>query len=194
VIEDAGFRHILYGYARSDTRVFLQGRALPDRDAPTFEIPWPSNMTSRDRNHVYYRDAVIPDADPATFEQVSPFYLFRDKRAVYLVGEELAGADPRTARRSQFNSYVIDAGGVYSAVTRARLQRDPATFEELQPFYSKDGSGVYERDVLLPDADPATFRGTSLGRGEDRNYRWQRREIVCRRHAAAPGQQALCSP
>lgn len=179
-----------YGYARSADSVYRNGVKLAGVDAPTFEIKWPSNVTARDRYRVYYHDRPIHGAEPATFEQISS-YLFRDRRAVYLEGKEIFGADPATARHSRLRSYVIDAKSVY--YQGVRLERDVATFEELQPFYSRDKNGVYHRNRQMEDVDIATFKATSLERAEDKNYRYQGSQPACVFNAARSATLPACS-
>lgn len=180
-----------YGYARSADSVYRHGIKLAGVDAATFEIKWPSNSTALDKDRVYYNDQPIQGADPATFEQISPVYLFRDRRAVYLEGKEIVGADPLTARHSKFRSYVIDAKSVY--YQGVRLERDVATFEELQPFYTRDKNGVYHRNRPMEDVDLASFKATSLERAEDRNYRYQGGQPACIFNAARSATLPACT-
>lgn len=180
-----------YGYARSAVAVYRHGVPIPGADARTFEIRWPSNLTALDRNQVYYDGCAIPNADPATFEQISPSYLFRDRRAVYLEGKEIAGADPATARHSRFQSYVVDDKNVY--YRGVRLDRDVATFEELQPFYSRDKNGVYHQNAPMEGVDLATFKATALERAEDKNYRYYGERPACVFNAARSATLPACS-
>ena len=179
-----------YGYARSADSVYRHGVKLAGMDAATFEIKWPANSTSRDKDRVYYQDRPIRGADPATFEQISS-YLYRDRRAVYLEGKEIVGADPLTARHSRLRSYVIDAKSVY--YQGGRLERDVATFEELQPFYSRDKNGVYHQNRPMEDVDLATFKATSLERAEDKNYRYQGGQPACVFNAARSATLPACA-
>ena len=187
IIDEPGFELMTsgYGFARTNTRVFRYGKVLDGVDAPTFEVYRPANETTRDKNHVYYRDRPIPGADPTTFEQISPFYLFRDRRAVYLEGKEFDGADPKTARPSKFYTYTLDAHHVFRGTKK--LDRDVATFEELQPPWSKDRFGVYYNDNRIPEADLASFRAISVGSAEDKNYRYQSGRVTCKIDLNGPG-------
>lgn len=189
--DPASFEVLHYDYARTRDFVYVDGRRLEGADAGTFELRWPTNRMAVDRNRVYYLDKVVPGADPATYEPVSAFYLFRDRRAVYLEGREIPGADPATVHASRFNTYVVDAKSVFRGTQR--LDRDAATFQELQPFYSLDRNGVYYRDEPLPGADVATFKATALDRAEDRNFRYHARQVLCRFGPPAAG-VASCPP
>lgn len=192
VIDEPGFELMEpgYGYARTSTRVFRFGKVLEGVDARTFEVTWPVNSTTRDKNHVYFQDRPIHGADPVTFELISPHYLFRDRRAVYLEGQEIVGADPKTARPSEFHVYTIDRNHVFRGTKK--LERDVASFEELQPPWSKDRFGIYHDDKRVPEADLATFRAISVGSAEDRNYRYQSGRIACKIAPEAPGHFPEC--
>lgn len=177
IIDDPDFEILVggYGYARSSTRVFRYGKVLDGVDASSFEHMFPASRITRDKNHVYYEDKPIIGADPKTFEQLPPPYLFRDWRAVYLEKKEL---DPTSYRFSKYGTYTIYGLYVYRGMKK--LHRDIGTFEELEPPWSRDRFNVYHDDIKIHDADPASFRAISASSGEDKNYRYEREQIVCK--------------
>ena len=48
---------------------------------------------SKDKNHVYYENRTLGDADPDTFEALNEDYA-KDKNNVYNYGEIIEGANP----------------------------------------------------------------------------------------------------
>lgn len=154
-------------YGRDREIVVRDGKPIPGADPASFEIIAPGVYT-RDRKHVYYRGEVIAGADSKTMEQISGYY-FRDARAVCLEGQEIVGADPTTFRLTKFGNYAVDRARVYH-FRNVLSDRDPATFEELQSYYSKDKNGVYYQGKLMPMADPATFFSQGGPMVYDKNY------------------------
>jgi hypothetical protein len=81
-------------YAKSSVGAFWFGRAIEGVDAASFEVIQPLASYAKDKSHVYYEGRRIR-ADPRMFRQIYGHY-FRDARAVYLAGREIADADPAT--------------------------------------------------------------------------------------------------
>ncbi len=191
IFEGEGFESVpkTYNVIRTSTRVYFRGQAL-DVDPKTFEGLDPAVSMSRDKDRVYYRLTVVPDADPVTITQIKG-YLWKDKRAVYLEGREILGLDPATARTFPImGEYTADADSVFRLYDK--LDRDPATFSVLQPWYTKDKAGVYHQDVLMPVADPLSFLAESMSNGQDKNYRFRANEIVCKINPEAAGTAPAC--
>lgn len=166
------------GYAVTDSRVYHNGQIIGRADARSFELFKPEVGITRDKRFVFFNDQVIPGADPRTFEQVNG-YAFKDKLGVYTEGQKIIGAEPSTVRASEFGSYLIDNAAVFKQ-GKPVAPRDPATFVELQPQWTKDKNAVYYRDEAVPQIDAASFKTTSLDRGEDRNYRYEGLRKVCK--------------
>jgi hypothetical protein len=165
-------------YGRDHKAVVLDGKVIAGADPATFEVIAPYVEHARDRKHVYYHGKIIPGADPATIKQIFNYY-FRDASAVYLEGRKLEGADPATFRVSKFGIYSADRNRVYRGHEVVE-DRDPETFEDLQPFYTKDKNGVYYQSKLMPMADSATFVASAMNRARDKNYvYYQDRPVQC---------------
>ena len=184
VIPGKGFKllggdaHSARGYALTDSRVYHNGQIIGRADARSFELFKPEVGITRDKRFVFFNDQVIPGADPKAFEQVNG-YTFKDKLGVYTEGQKIIGAEPSTVRASEFGSYLIDNAAVFKR-GKPVAPRDPATFVELQPQWTKDKNAVYYRDEAVPQIDAASFKTTSLDRGEDRNYRYEGLRKVCK--------------
>ena len=181
------------GYARTSTRVYHHGQVVAAADAGSFEVYKPEVGITRDQHRVYFNDQAIPGADPKTFEQVHT-YTFKDRHGVYTEGRKLPGVNPATVRGSEFGTYLIDDQSVFKA-GKPLAGRDPATFAELQPPWSRDKNAIYYQDSALPGVDLASFKATGLDRAEDRNYRYEGPRKVCRLRAdTSAGAMPLCPP
>lgn len=190
-LEGEGFEQIPNGhqYARTGTTVY-NGRTKLTADAASFEVIKASVGMTKDKNTVYYRDVPIKGADPASITQIYG-YLFKDKRAVYLEGREIVGLNPSTARTFPLSSeYTADDSAVY--LKYKKIDRDPATFSVLQPFYTKDKNAVYHNGIAIEEADSETFVATSMSRGHDKNYRFRENRIECKINPMARGGASPC--
>jgi len=74
-------------------------------DVNTFEIIGESY--SKDQNHVYYKDRLIPDADPETFEILSLRYA-KDKNHIYEAGKILPDYTPETFQKDVWGRFPTD--------------------------------------------------------------------------------------
>jgi len=100
-------------YARDESRVFFCAEhkdedpcsALPDSDPGSFE--YIGQYFSRDEGNVFFREAVVPGADAATFEifeadEHGGIYRARDKDKIYII---------RRTGAPSFYEYEIEAAG-----------------------------------------------------------------------------------
>lgn len=180
IIDEPGFRFIRNdypSYARTNTKIYFYGQVIAGADPESFELYYPSMRITRDKNRVYFDGNPIPNADSETFVVIGN-YTFKDKRAVYLEGQEIIGADVQNVRLSEFKTYVLDDQTVFRK-GKPLPNRDPETFSELQHPWSKDKNGVYYEDNLF-EADLSSFRATALQRAEDKNYRYQGNQRICK--------------
>lgn len=192
VIDEPGFRFIRNdypSYTRTNTKIYFNGQVIAGAAPESFELYYPSMRITRDRNHVYFDGNQIPNADPATFVVIGN-YIFKDKRAVYREGQEVIGADVQNVRLSEFGTYVLDAQTVFRR-GKPLPNRDPETFSELQPPWTKDKNGVYYEDNLF-EADLTSFRATALQRAEDKNYRYQGDQRICKFNLSEPTSLPPC--
>jgi DKNYY family len=174
-------------YARDKSRVYFDGRPLPDADAASFELRDRPGFF-KDRQHVYQLDRPISD-DPAHFELLDgdlakdgasvywsdgsvrsddlahfvivsnqDHYLFtKDSRTVHANGNPIDGADPATFRVLQ-GAYVQDGQRVYY-FTDPIDGADPNTFRVLNADFecSADQQHAYYRQTVIANADPRSF-------------------------------------
>ena len=172
------------GYAATTSRVYHNGQVVAQADPASFELFSPEVGITRDKRFVFYNDVVVPGADPASLQQVSG-YTFKDKTGVYTEGKRIVGAQPASIRATEFGGYLLDSANVFR-YDKPLAKRDPTTFVELQPQWSKDKNGVYFKDEAVPQIDAASFKATSLDRGEDRNYRYEGPRATCKLRADDP--------
>lgn len=189
-VQGSGFVMLIYNYAKTEKEVFLNGIPLEGADAASFEVWHPTVRTARDKKQIYFKGAPIPKADVATFERVNG-YLFKDKRAVYLEGRELQGLDPARLRTSKYETYALDDELVFSG--HKLVPRDAATFEELQPPWSKDKFGAYHWDKPIKGADVESFVGKSVGAAQDKNYRYNGERPYCKLNVQAQADIPPCA-
>lgn len=105
-------------------------------DASTF-VASSLNGYGKDKNHVYWCNQIVADANPETFTILSKEYS-KDASHVFLTGGSIiVGADPTTFAPVLYSSLIA--------------------IEPLQTGYGKDANHVYSQDHAIPNADPATF-------------------------------------
>ena len=149
-----------------------------------------------ERNHVYYRQQQLPEADARTFVDLGYGYA-KDNRYVYMEGRVLPYVDPSTFRLKgqdgRYDRYDPYHGGGYNNGTRYGSQRDtdqhlagryrvttndvfydnmkteanPRSFQELGGGYAKDAFDVYYCGRKIRDAFASRFVYLGDGYAED---------------------------
>ncbi len=173
---------------------FAEGRPqcisiLKDADVKTF-VPL-SNFLAKDSSHVFYHEEIIKDADPntlviASHEETSKFksglIFLKDKEHVYYV-QGLARAEVLpNADPATFEPlswyYSKDAKNVYF-FTDIVLNADPATFELLKEiYYGKDSKNVYSEGKIIQGADAKTFVSIGGGYFKDSKAIYNEKNVV----------------
>jgi hypothetical protein len=177
-------------YARVGDAIYLWEQLIAGADAPTFQLLRPNqcNMAvARDKNHVYEGGVPRPEIDASTFEMLDDA-IARDRSHVYFLMHAVPGADPATFRilkprrkcRQDFSGFSLDQTHVYLYMTLLP-GADPKTFEMVEPeldakgecartgLYSRDAHHVWNGNVEVEGADPATFVVGPNGRARDKN-------------------------
>lgn len=189
-------------FAVANGRGYFRGDLIADSDGATFQAV--DDTYAKDARHVWYCDTyrkseeywlvkraratVMTDADPATFQLLKQRYT-RDASRIYFEGQLFPVRDPATFE-VLYSSYARDRfSGYYMQEPVA--QSDGATFEGLSDHFAKDkthvwyshisldrpGPGVVE-NLVLPDADPATFVAIEGDFGKDARRVYQRGAVV----------------
>lgn len=154
-------------FAKDQKMAYFLGKPIIGADLESFSII--SRVHSKDKNHVYYQEKIIDQADPNTLISLDgqeprdkQLNYLLDANAVYYAGKKIPDSDPASFKIIS-SSYEKDKHHVYSkGVILSHL--DPATFEELS-YYSKDKSHAYFKEKLILNADSASFQ--ELGYGEN---------------------------
>jgi hypothetical protein len=189
-------------FAVANGRGYFRADPIDDSDGATFQAL--DGTYAKDARHVWYCDTyrksqeywlvkrtratAMAGADPATFRLLTQRYT-RDASQIYFEGEAFAVRDPATFE-VLYSSYARDrVAGYY--MREPVPQSDGASFEGLSDHFARDkthvwyshinlsgpGAGVVE-NVLLPDADPATFTAIEGDFGKDARRVYQRAAVV----------------
>ena len=140
---------IVYG-----NNVIYNQKKIPQADAQSYELIdenkryATSNITpifSKDKNHVYWRDQILEDADPETFVFKLNSQFIQDKDHVWSYKEyEQLSKEPPTLRPDiQPGTYAFDNCGLYP---------------NLPCQYTKNENQVFYKEALIEGADPHSFR------------------------------------
>ncbi|MBC7572265.1 MAG: DKNYY domain-containing protein [Spirosoma sp.] len=110
-----------------------------------------------DKNHAFYKDNLIPEADPATFSQWDETEIdyARDSTRIYFQQHWIKGADRQTFSLLT-DEYAQDSKTIYYH-NHPLSNADRATFTVLAYGYAKDTRRVYYEGKALPHADAASF-------------------------------------
>ena len=112
---------------------------------------------TKDSTNIYYRDTLLPSADPSTFKIID-FHWAKDTNAVYFNGTPIPTIDPRTFRYLDFH-YAVDSTHVYYD-DQVIEGADVLTFEHIEGTQDgKDANSCYrygekvDCNVLLTEED-----------------------------------------
>jgi hypothetical protein len=160
-------------------------RKVAEADTATFRsFPQPQDSKAYyacdDRNVFMahnYQVQVIADADPQTFEIISPKGGFtRDAQRVYAIGVPLDGADPQTFKPLQ-TPFSRDETHVFFGLAPMPVE-DISSWRPLNSGlrkeggcdWSKDNLRVYWRSKPVPAADAITFAALGKNYGKDAQH------------------------
>ncbi|MEO6285994.1 MAG: DKNYY domain-containing protein [Dyadobacter sp.] len=110
-----------------------------------------------DNTHAFYKDTLIPEADPATFAQWEELYTqyARDSSRIYFQQHCIKGADRQTFALLT-DDYAQDKQTIFYQ-NHPLPKADQTTFTMLEYGYAKDALHVYYEGKILALADPASF-------------------------------------
>lgn len=171
-------------YGRDKHQLYEDGIAVSANiDRASFEclphggtinaIQLKQDQYTRDKNHIYYLNQPILDADRETFRILEMDFSADDKYAYYK-NQRIEGVDINTFIPSRYPrnttahtwtplEYSIDKSAVYYR-TKRMIGSDPESFRLLvdpevgEHKYVKDKHHVYLDGQIVAQADPATFR------------------------------------
>lgn len=165
---------------------------VPGFDVETFKVIQNEQNHEQyfsDKNGVYFSEELgglnvsnskINLADINTFEVLDYYLMAKDENYVYYEGKIIEGADSKTFEVLG-TGYFKDNTNVYTQIGGFRKLPgvDGCSFELINYVdqyqwerYSKDRNKVYYQDLVVEDADPATFK-IENGKAFDKNYEFR---------------------
>ncbi len=120
-----------------------------------------------DKDHAFYKDKLIAEAEPATFVQWEEVYTqyARDSTRIYFQYHRIEAADRQTFSLLT-DEYAQDRQTIFYQ-DHPLTNADRPTFTVLQYGYAKDIRHVYYEGNVLSRADPASFAMVTNEAGRD---------------------------
>jgi len=183
-------------YLRDDKVVFasngnffnLGSTDIEDADNETFKVL--AQNFAKDKNHVYYNEILIEEADPETFcllydgENSSDgkyifHYYSKDKNNVYHFNERMADVDTSTFE-ILWGYYTRDCHSIYYDKIKLASSSEPAVRLEndSQHVYLKIGNKIYYKDHLLEVSDVDFFEILEFSFAKDNLHVFFHSEVV----------------
>jgi DKNYY family len=170
----------------------LLGRQRVDAaDPATFQ--YIAGGFGKDRQHVFFGEAVVEGADPASF-RVIDFATGQDNKSIYRASTRCAACDVKSFRKIDEHWY-IDDGAAYRGAANGwdRIpDMDRRSFQPLNNWYAKDNRSVIIEGERITGADAHSFKLESCGTcevcGEDKSRcYWFEHPVPCdcRPHSGA---------
>ncbi|MDF2456851.1 MAG: rane protein [Cytophagaceae bacterium] len=153
-----------YDYFIYQDEVYFNGDRIKGADAKTFTHYNAFSYYSKDKNHVYYENKKLSDADAPTFgpllnDEAQNYW--RDKHHAYYKWNKIPSADGATFTYLG-HQYACDKKQVYYEGQVVK-DADRNTFQAMEGYLGKDAFHVFVRDVhVLNVKDPATFETVKL--------------------------------
>ena len=183
------FKILRLPYAKDKRQVYFSGSPISGADPASFEL-LPEVSLAKDRNHVYAGLQVVSDdpvhfeflggpfakdrkyvywsfkvisEDPTHFvliKQDGEYWYGKDMQTVYIQGNPIRGADPKSFRPLQ-GAYAQDQQHIFYFDERI-TSADAATFRVIASPYAQDAQHVFWMQHLIGGADPNTFKILNL--------------------------------
>jgi hypothetical protein len=153
-------------WAHDKLDYYVGKQPTPIADIATFQVV--QSWYAKDAKQVYFGSAILPMADPASFQGIGgeSGEFAKDAKHVYWQGQVVEGGDAATFQFLQYR-YAKDSRRAYfcyasGSAPLALPGSDAATFVVIGPSsqgfgYAKDAKQVYSGANVIPRADPGTF-------------------------------------
>ena len=129
---------------------------LPEVDMPTFQRI--KSWLGRDKNHVYFKDNIIPGAHPG-FIEAEKYPYSHDNKDYYYMNVPLHVNSVKAftvIRMDDYDGWAVD--GRYAYYDSIRIEtRNLSSFKVHDYCVATDCDHVYRFGEVLPEADPATY-------------------------------------
>jgi hypothetical protein len=145
-------------FKRGARRVYT--KTLEGADAETFHEISLSYFV--DKNHVYYRDKIIKEANPKTFKSIGEHgSYFQDGQNIYYSGKKI-DADPDSFiimknRYGHSSEYARDRRYVWKFGKKIEGMDASSLTLLSSSYYTKDKNHIYFNDKIFEEADVETF-------------------------------------
>jgi len=140
-------------------KFFYMNREMKGVDAASFRVIL--GNYARDKKYVYFRDKIVPDADPNKFHAYNADS-GRTDRFIYHQTRKVKGVFHPPSFKQVRGRFWKDRSYVYYGKPRLVMGRlpgaDPASVRVLNRYYAADKKSVYYMDRLVPGASPALAR------------------------------------
>jgi hypothetical protein len=177
-------------YAKNKTTVFHAGVPVAEADPATFSLSANNTPITKDKRHVFYKDMLIPGADPDSFQEIGYSGMGMDKHSVYIETKSFPDINKDGLKVSEFSEYLINTDAVYRIFwddDNVSLQKLPAanpkTFHSLGTGWAKDDRQVYYRGNTIPQADSASFELLNVSSARDYRYGYSYGKVRCTRNS-----------
>lgn len=151
---------------------------LPGANASRFEAV--KDWLGRDDKHVYFKEQLIPGADPSTIE-AKKYPLCCDKHDYYYKGVPMHVSSVKNFEVVKWNEddlWAVD--GRYAFYDTIRIEpSDLKTFKIKEYNVAVDSKHVYRFGKILPLADPATYEENWKGfYSRDKAHVWYMGDLI----------------
>ena len=172
-------------YGRDKKHAFYEGNIIKGADGSSFRTV--GKWYAVDKAHVYLSGELVDNANPATFK-VHSYYFSEDANDYYWNGKSLNVRDKSTFKilgnhdswktqwaKDRYNGYYL-SGGSISDIDYDTFHPIEAEIPVQSGCYAADKNRVYFMDLIVPEADPMTFKEVAFYIGQDK-YRAYKKAI-----------------
>lgn len=162
---------VLNQYHAKDKYHYIMGSKAFKNDSTFILFP---NLMAKNKEGVYQRGGTkLKDADPETFIYLNDYYS-KDKDRVFHEGFKPFEADAATFKAVGKERFGYDKSYVFFRNSRI-TSANPATWQLMTDYYSKDQQSVYYCSKIIVEADAATFKvieieGITIGVDKNGKY------------------------
>jgi hypothetical protein len=175
-------------YLRTENGVYYYGDLIAKADPESFVFyrNHENRVVTLDRSHVFLGLDANGRSDGKKFIQIGRPSEGFSERYIYMYGPDSALLNRKEAHISEGGRYVVDDKNVFAIDSQKfeygyavlLKEMDVSTFKELALPWSRDKSGVYYNDVLVPGIDIDTFESERFF-GRDKNYEYKNGMKFC---------------
>ena len=164
-------------YGRDMKHAFYKGDIVKGADGGSFRAI--GKGYAADKSHVYFLGKSVEKADPATFKVYS-YYFAEDAKDLFWNGEALNVRDKSTFKilgnpgswetkwaKDRYNGYYLGRGAI-SDIDYETFHPIDAKTPIQSGSYAADKNRVYFMDMIVPEADPMTFKEVDFYVGQDK--------------------------